>query len=265
MSGDVVHPLSAVAVRSAVLSLAVMVSAGHTAAQTPPSFGTQAELVTVDVVVHGPDGKAFSGLTRDDFVVKEDGQPQTLKAFEVVERVVPALEAPKTATTSASESRVATNVAGPATRRTFAVVFDDLHVNDLRIEQAKSAVAGFVKKEIRPGDRLLLFTTSDGRYWATTRGAGDEGWLAALARVRSHQRPPAVLPCRITEYEAMRIEDFADRTVCEMVSGRREALGCRQDILDCTRVGGAAGGAAPTGSSQQRGSSLQQPPTHRPT
>jgi len=90
VSGDVVHPLSAVAVRSAVLSLAVMVSAGHTAAQTPPSFGTQAELVTVDVVVHGPDGKAFSGLTRDDFVVKEDGQPQTLKAFEVVERVVPA-------------------------------------------------------------------------------------------------------------------------------------------------------------------------------
>ncbi|HXY38161.1 MAG TPA: VWA domain-containing protein [Vicinamibacteria bacterium] len=239
-------------IRPITLVLAAALASGHARGETPPSFGAQAELVTVDVIVLGPDGKPVSGLIRDDFAVKEDGQPQTLKAFEVVETVAPALQAPKAAATSASSSRVATNVAGPVTRRTFAVVFDDLHVNDLRIEQAKAAVVAFVTKGIRPGDRLLLFTTSDARYWATTRGALDEGWLAALAGVRSHQRTPGVLPCRITEYEAMRIEDFSDRTVCEMVSGRREALGCTQDTLDCTRVGGASAGAAPAGSSQQQ-------------
>jgi len=46
------------------------------------------------------------------------------------------------------------------TRRTFAIVFDDLHIGDINIAQAKKAVEAFVAKQILPGDRLVLFTTS---------------------------------------------------------------------------------------------------------
>ena len=120
---------------------AVPLTAGRASAQAPPSFAAQAELVTVDVVVLGPDGKPVPGLTRDDFVVKEDGRPQTLTAFEAVEALVPALASPQTVASSPSQARVATNVAGPPTRRTFAIVFDDLHIGDINVEQAKRAVA----------------------------------------------------------------------------------------------------------------------------
>ncbi len=63
--------------------------------------------------------------------------------------------------------------------------------------------------------------------------------------MRSHQKLPSSPACRITEYEAMRIEDFADRTICDMVSRRRQALGCMQDVFDCGRVGSAGPEAPP--------------------
>ena len=148
--------------------LAAVLANGTAAAQAPPSFAAQTELVTVDAVVLGPDGKPVPGLTRDDFVVKEDGRPQTIISFEAVEAVVPALESPETVRSSPARARVATNVGGPATRRTFAIVFDDLHIDEMNVERAKEAVATFVEREARPGDRLVLFTVFDARYWSTT-------------------------------------------------------------------------------------------------
>ena len=65
--------------------------------QQPPAFPTQAEIVTVDVVVLDRDGKPVPGLTRADFVVREDGRPQNVTAFEAIEALVPAVTAPETA------------------------------------------------------------------------------------------------------------------------------------------------------------------------
>ena len=182
--------------------------------------------MTVDVVVLGPDGKPVSGLTRDDFVVKEDGRQQAIAAFEAVEALVPGLESPETVRSSPSLARVATNVAGPPTRRTFAIVFDDMHVGDLDLEQAKSAVGAFVERQARPGDRLVLFTTSDARFWATTRGAEDRAFAEALRRIRSHQRrsdPFSGFP--MTHYEALRIEEANDDAVMGLVSRRLGVCG----------------------------------------
>ena len=196
----------------------------------PPRFATEAELVTVDVVVLDHDGKPVPGLSREDFRVLEDGRPQPVTAFEAVESMAPALVAPETTTARPSDARFASNVAGPPTRRTFAIVFDDLHVGDLNVEQAKRAVVAFVEREVRSGDRLVLFTVSDARYWATSRGKEDTGWREGLQRVRSRKPQEELLGCRVTHYEAMRIEEFNDRAVAAMV-GRRLDLLCPEDRL----------------------------------
>ena len=181
------------------------------AQQPPPRFPTAAELVTVDVVVLGRDGKPVPGLNRDDFVVREDGRPQAVTAFESVEALVPALAAPDTvAATSPSTARVATNVAGPPTRRTFAIVFDDLHIGDLNVEQARRAVQAFLDRDTRSGDRLMLLTTSDARYWATTRGPGDADFRSALVRVASRRLIRDRLALQMSSVEAMRIADTGD-------------------------------------------------------
>ncbi len=207
----------------------------------PPAFPTRAELVTVDVLVLDRQDKPASGLKREDFKVLEDGRPQAITAFEAVEAKLPALEAPETVA-SPSLSRVATNVARPPTRRTFAIVFDDLHVDDLNLEQAKRAMAAFVGKRTYPGDRLVLLTVSDGRFWATTRGSEDAVWLERLKDVRSHQRLKSSPACRVGEYEAMRIDEFDDTTVCQMVKVRLAALGCTEGTVVCR--GGGSGDLA---------------------
>ncbi len=227
------------------------------AGQAPPAFPAQTELVTVDVVALGPDGKPVSGLTRDDFVVKEDGRPQTISAFEEVEAVVPALQSPPTVASAPSQSRVATNVAGPPTRRTFAIVFDDLHVGDINMEQAKRAVEAFVDQGTRPGDRLVLFTVSDGRYWATNRGAQDTAWHEALQTLRSCRPQLEQMGCRVTHYEAMRIEDYNDAIVAEMVRRRLELL-CPENRL-LADAASMLRRAAPAG---QGGAGDDRPSTH---
>jgi VWFA-related protein len=242
---------------SAALVVLLSQQAGAAASQAPPSFPTQSELVTVDVVVLGPDGKPVSGLARDDFVVKEDGRVQTIAAFEAVEAVVPALQSPATIAAAPSQSLMATNVAGPPTHRSFAVVFDDLHVGDTNVEQAKSAVEAFVARDARPGDRLALFTVSDGRYWATRRGAEDRAWREALRVVRSHQLAEPLLGCRVTHYEAMRIEDYNDARVAGLVKRRLDLL-CPEDRLKAEGMA-MARAAAPVASS---GSDT--PSTHDP-
>jgi VWFA-related protein len=204
--------------------IAAAVCAPRAGAQAPPSFETRAELVTVDVVVLGPDGKPVPGLARDDFVVKEDGRPQTIAAFEAVEALVPEGTGLVTAASSPSRPHVATNLAAPATQRTFAIVFDDLHVGDLNIENAKKAIAAFVTQQTVPGDRVLLATVSDGHFWATAHARDDAAWREALARVGSHRRLRGRPECEPTYYEAMQINLLNNSYVAALVGRRIMAL-----------------------------------------
>ena len=244
---------------------AVPLTAGRASAQTPPSFAAQAELVTVDVVVLGPDGKPVRGLTRDDFVVKEDGRPQKLTAFEAVEALVPELASPATVASSPSQARLATNVAGPPTRRTFAFVFDDLHIDDINAARARAAIARFLAIQTHPGDRLVLLTTSDGRYWSSTRGTDDGSFMRTLGLVGS-RRPAADPPAlRISPVEPLRIEG-GDSEVADRVRRRRAVLSglCVWTGVQCECGSGpppSRAGASPRSDSLgQRGDGCVVPP-----
>src|SRR5215210_7504760 len=61
-----------------------IVAAAALAAQSPqdlPTFKSDVQLIDVDVVVTGRDGKPVRGLTRDDFEIIENGQPQAISNF----------------------------------------------------------------------------------------------------------------------------------------------------------------------------------------
>jgi Ca-activated chloride channel family protein len=51
------------------------------AAQQPPSFQSEINLVNVTMVVHSTDGSLLRTLAKDDFEVFEDGVPQTIRFF----------------------------------------------------------------------------------------------------------------------------------------------------------------------------------------
>jgi hypothetical protein len=73
------------------------------AAQEPPSFPSDVELVTVAAVVLDHDGEAVGGLTREDFELRDEGEPRDILSFE-------ALEAPsEPVPVTREERRVSTN------------------------------------------------------------------------------------------------------------------------------------------------------------
>jgi VWFA-related protein len=61
--------------------LVTPVSGRAPALQRPPSFAVAVDAVALDVVVTDPRGRFVGDLTQDDFLVLEDGVPQTLAVF----------------------------------------------------------------------------------------------------------------------------------------------------------------------------------------
>jgi VWFA-related protein len=63
------------------VTVLVLASASLLAQQAPPVFKSSVDIVPVYATVTDPAGTFTRGLTRDDFVVQDDGQPQQIVAF----------------------------------------------------------------------------------------------------------------------------------------------------------------------------------------
>ena len=109
-------------------------------------------LVQVDAVVT-KDGKAVTNLTADDFEIFEDGKRQTITSFAFISNV------PNAAPESVAKDtkKPATVVPfGPVklneTRRTMAIVIDDLGLSAESMHQVKRQLRKFVTEELQPND-----------------------------------------------------------------------------------------------------------------
>src|SRR5262245_47306291 len=133
--------------RKLFLTLLIVLAAGAHGASQQPTFPSRVELVSVDVVVFDRQGNPVEGLTKDDFTVREDGQAQSIAAFEAVST----LGSPAT---SAPQQRVSDNDERPdAAGRWFFVVFDDVNITPEATIRARDAIDRFVNEVLRPGDR----------------------------------------------------------------------------------------------------------------
>ncbi len=176
-----------------------------------PTFPARVEQVTVDVVVVDGKGRPVTDLTRESFEIYEDGVRQAIASFDLfqVAAAAPAAiaEAPATAPVPQAPSRVSTNATPQDERgRTFVIVFDDVHLTARTAQQAKAAVAVFLKSETREGDRVTLVAASgvclvDRAHGGRPRGppraaeegpgaprSGDEARLDLRLRSHAHQR-----------------------------------------------------------------------------
>ena len=164
--------------------------------QALPTFRSGVELITVDAVVLDEDGRPVPGLTREDFLVKEDGRPREIASFEAF-----VAGAPEEAAEDAPAA-VASNEPGRrGTGRAFAIVVDDLGLSRDQTETASASAARFVERFVREGDLVTVVTSSGDAWWSARIPEGREDLLAVLARVRG-RRVDVPVPERITEYEA---------------------------------------------------------------
>jgi VWFA-related protein len=199
-----------------------------------PSFPSQVEQVTVDVVVTDKKGTPITGLGRQDFTLAEDGDAQSIASFEAIQ--VPAA-APSKA--PPERPRISSNMAPEIhSGRTFVILFDDIHLTPFQARRAKVAVTEFLTNGVREGDRVTLVATGGGAWWSTRMQAGRDELITLLKRLDGRHIPDHS-PERMTDYEAMRIHIYRDPQVMERVARRFETYGVNNtSSRGSTSVGG---------------------------
>ena len=139
-----------------------------TAQEGQPTFRAGIDLVRVDVLVTGRDGRPITDLTADDFEIVEDGRPQAIEQFKLVETdgtrapgdpPAPAIRDRDTEFAEASREDV----------RIVGILLADYQVCWEFQSTVRDALVRFVRTELGPNDlvavvdplesvRTLLFT-----------------------------------------------------------------------------------------------------------
>ena len=197
------------------VTVAGFLAASGAPAQPPSStFPSKIELITVDVVVVDKKGQPVPGLTRDDFVVEEDGRPQTIVSFEAVR-----LEAEPAASRPAT-GNVATNDEAEKARpgRAFAIVLDDLGLELGDAVETRRAVAQFLQQSVQDGDEVTLATTSADAWWSARIPEGRDDLIAVTQRLRSRTSNASTASDYMSDYEAFWIDTRGGTTAAPEIA-----------------------------------------------
>ena len=164
----------------AAVAVASVLALGHVivAQQAAPSrqkpaatFRSRVDLVTVNVVVRDKNGNIVRGLKRDDFVVTEDGQPQTISTFDFEEINTQPIEAlpAEMPTVLGSVGRAPVEAAPAAAtptvidmhgRRLIAMLFDLSSMQPEEAMRAAAAARDYVQKKLTPADMVAITVLS---------------------------------------------------------------------------------------------------------
>jgi VWFA-related protein len=143
------------ALASVLLCVVVLQGREQQSQARPPVFRTGVELIQIDVVVTDESGQSVRGLTRDDFVLLERGQPRSIDAVAEV-----AHERSASPVVADVPLDVASNQTAKSDRLVI-VVLDDLHLKG-RATEARALVQRVIT-DLGAGASMGLVTTS-GRF-----------------------------------------------------------------------------------------------------
>ena len=197
---------------------------GQAPAAQHPSFPSGTEIVTVDVVVTGRNGRPVLDLRQEDFTVSEDGKAQEITSFEAVHHEPPAPPVPG-AQPKAPEPRTSSNLVVPGLEpASFVILFDELHLAPAEAVRARGAVTRFLQEETSAGDRVALVGTFEGTRYTARMPEGREALLQVLGRLQGrHVGEP--MRDFMTDFEAMRIDQDRDPIVTDQVMRRLISTG----------------------------------------
>jgi VWFA-related protein len=133
-----------------------------TADQPPPvRFKVEVNYVEIDAVVTDPAGSFVRNLTKDDFQVFEDGKPQSVSIFSLVDLPIELSDPPLFAPVPI-EPDVVSN-AKEFDGRVFVLVLDDLSTHPARSLRVRAAARQFIERHVAANDLVAILTTGGSR------------------------------------------------------------------------------------------------------
>jgi len=126
--------------------------------QPPITFKSEVNYVEIDARVTDAQGNFARDLTQADFRIAEDGKPQSLTAFSMVDIPITRPDPPLFAK-SAIVPDVVTNRT-PFEGRVFVLVMDDLHTTFSETPRARAAAHQFVERYVGANDLVAVVNTS---------------------------------------------------------------------------------------------------------
>ena len=128
------------------------------AAPQQPTFKVRVDYVEVDVLVTDKQGQFVRDLRQEDFEVLEDGKPQTITNFGIVEIPVEQGVRPLYAS-GPIEPDVESNER-PFDGRVYVMVIDSNHTNFARSGRVKIAAKQFIERNLGANDLMAVVHTS---------------------------------------------------------------------------------------------------------
>lgn len=149
------------------------------------------DLIQVDVVVTGKNGKQVTDLKREDFEILENGKKQEITSFAYV-ALTPNNSATNTSTGQTKPNEpatvqppvVPTRLKPEQVRRTIALVVDDLGLSFQSMVHVRNALKKFVDEQMQPNDLVAIIRTADGMGATSQFTSNKQQLYAAIERVR---------------------------------------------------------------------------------
>jgi VWFA-related protein len=157
----------------------------------------EAGVVRLDAVVTNAESQLVRSLTRDDFVLLEDGKAQRISHFLFVSKTAAVLQGQQSNQSGASEP------AASDTGRQIAVVVDDLHIAPGNLQYTREALKRFLDELTVPDDSLALVTTSSS---GGLQGFSQDRQAFRQAIDQLNVRDTTVGPARGSEMTAVQAE-----------------------------------------------------------
>jgi VWFA-related protein len=124
--------------------------------QPAPTFRAEISFVRVDVIVTDKDGNHISDLQPGDFEITEEGQPQKVETFKLVELDAGLLPSPDGPPRPIRNDYDEEREAARDDVRLFGVFLDDYHVRQGSSMSAREQIARFIETQLGPSDMVGL-------------------------------------------------------------------------------------------------------------
>ncbi len=200
--------------------------AGQDPQQRPPVFRAGVNAVRVDVIVTDKDGNPVTDLTAADFEVQEDGKPQEIDLFKLVNsdgNVGPGAEPPRPIRSEYDQE----SEAARDDVRLFVIFLDDYHVRRINAMRMRDVLVQFVKTQLGPLDMVaVMYPLMSVQQVTFTRDLEAIGaQLRAFEGRKYDYRPRNPFEEQYANYPAQTVETVRNEVVMTALRGLSVKLG----------------------------------------